>query len=227
MEQNTKERPILFSAPMVRAILAGTKTQTRRVFKVNGQPITSADESIQQWEDGSFHYESANALSGLYLCPYGQPGDRLWVREAWADLSDTHGQPWERRNPETGLYERGRSPFPWYRADGQRPEIGDGRTPAAPWLRSNQMPRWASRIDLEVTGVRVERLNDISEEDCFAEAPPLLDYPWPPGSYGVTEGGPKRAFQKLWESINGAGRWAADPWVWVVEFARADQRSNV
>jgi len=198
-----KERPILFSAPMVRAILAGQKTQTRRIFKEkNGgvQPRANDIPGMRQI---------------LRNCPYGQLGDRLWVRESWADLTQTHGQRWERLNDETGLYERGINPFAWYRADGDQPDVGDGATHYAPWRPSIHMPRWASRILLEVVGIRVERLQDISAADCVAEGAPGGHGAIPGYPYNAT---PQEHYRHIWTSINGAASWDANPWVWVVEF---------
>lgn len=229
----TKERPILFSAPMVRALLDGRKTQTRRVMKP--QPELSGKLLWWNWKPG---FGAAN-LAGAYHsdgsvrrcdewfrhCPYGRPGDMLWVKETYADLTATHGQPWERRNPNTGLYERGRKPFLWYRADGEQPDIGDGRSPVDRWRPSIHMPRWASRIDLEVTGVRVERLQDISEADAMAEGASFHDgrgighSGWR-HDFGAVHSDARSAFARLWESINGLGSWDANPWVWVVEFKR-------
>jgi hypothetical protein len=176
-----KERPILFSAPMVHAILAGQKTQTRRVRFVFG-------------------------------CPYGQPGDRLWVRESWA------------RDDEDGQV--------MYRADIGRDVCADaweqGRIEGVPrykWKPSIHMPRWASRILLEVTSVRVERLQDISESDALAEG---VTPKWEPGCSGRLMdafGGfsfrpAASAYAELWEQINGPGSWDTNPWVWVIEFKR-------
>lgn len=219
-----RERPILFSAPMVRAILDGTKTQTRQVVKP--QPVRIGVNAVMHEP-----------------CPYGQLGDRLWVREAWADLTATHGQRWERRNAETGLYERGVHPFAWYRADGDQPDAGGGTTPPERWRPSIHMPRWASRISLEVTGLRVERLQDISEADAIAEgvdpSPGIrgdddlmvqqvmsahsdMDKPMMPA--------PVARYVLLWDSINGkqpgVTNWNANPWVWVVEFKRAAPESE-
>ena len=178
-----KERPILFSAPMVRALLAGTKTQTRRVLKQ--AQIRSAAMPEPEWR------------SVLTLCPYGQPGDQLWVRERWAP-----------RDGLTVINQQRTEVFYW--ADDEGKHWSDG-----PWKPSIHMPRWASRITLEVTGVRVERLQDISERDAQAE--------------GVVEwainGGSTAAlcvdqYRDLWDSINGAGAWECNPFVWVVEFRR-------
>jgi hypothetical protein len=216
-----KERAFDAKPHEVLAILAGTQTQTRRVLKEAVWHSLEGTSRVRLVDEDHKGNDLKNDFdNGHISCAYGQAGDRLWVREAWADLSETHGQPWERRNPETGLYERGRSRFPWYRADGQQPEIGDGRTPVAPWLRSTCMPRWASRIDLEVTGVRVERLNDISEADAMAEGVEAVHGGWHVGAAHASALSAQHSFQRLWESINGADRWAANPWVWCVEFKR-------
>lgn len=184
-----RERPILFSAPMVRAILAGQKTQTRRIVKP--QPLgDTAWKNDDQWIV-SGHGEAGD--TGLH-CPYGQPGDRLWVRETWAygihalaAKSDADG------------------PFV-YAAD----QTTQGRL-CDRWRPSIHMPRAASRITLEITGVRVERLRDISEDDAYAEG--VTHAEW--GGMNAREG-----FRRLWESLNGTGSWEANPWVWVVEFQR-------
>ena len=190
------ERPILFSAPMVRAILDGRKTQTRRIVKgVDG------NSWIRIKGGYGTHVVDEKALAA---CPYGVPGDRLWVRETFqVDTS----------NGDEDLLEN-----TYYRADGvccdQIPECpcADGTK----WRPSIHMPRWASRITLEVTDVRVERLHDISEEDARAEGVDRSsddDDPWGPNSA-------RAAFMLLWESIHGPGSWRmdADLWVWVIEF---------
>jgi len=188
----TKERPILFSGAMVRAILDGRKTQTRRVMS----------------ERHRYHFIEASG--DLALCPYGQPGDRLWVREAIRLVPD--------QEPDDGT---GRV-LSVYNADGAL-TMAD----AWPWKRSYlppmHCPRGLSRIDLEVTGARVERLNDCSDADAVAEgiAPELdgwTDYSNP--SCQMCQN-PVDSYRTLWDSINGAGAWEANPWVWVVEFRRA------
>ena len=190
-----KERPILFSAPMVRALLAGTKTQTRRVFKLprgcSWYEALGGEAAGQVQDDegpGWWHVEEQR-------CPYGEPGDRLWVRETWA--------------PRTlGAWtEMEKLMKPLYRADEDRPEW------KRIWRPSIHMPRWASRITLEITGVRVERLQDISEADAVAEG--VKNSLHLPGGRSAKEN-----FAHLWWTINGEESWEADPWVWVLEFKR-------
>lgn len=194
-----KDRPILFSAPMVRAILDGTKTQTRRAVKPQptsdvraaGAILSSTSpcaEGTWWWLD-SIDIMEANVVGEAFRCPYGQPGDRLWVRETWG--------------PCDGGF--------CYRADerdGSPAKPDDGR-----WHPSIHMFRAASRITLEVTGVRVERLQDISEADAIAEGIERADT-------GIPICDAKTWYRVLWEQINGAGSWDAKPWVWVVEFKR-------
>lgn len=228
--QRVKERPILFSSEMVKAILAGRKTQTRRIFKGLTPPDCIGNHSCVV-EDGAakFHLNERLAMhEGEWTkCPYGYPGDRLWVRETWRPVG-----PWECRDDKATVQ---------YRADGEyrrrtgwpsefRIKTTDG---ADKWRPSIFMPRWASRITLEITDVRVERLQDISEADAIAEgvepvvftAQDIEDTP-----ADTEEGqllrhlGPgqltaKSNFQVLWDEINGKrASWASNPWVWVVEF---------
>jgi hypothetical protein len=217
-----RERPILFSAPMVRAVLAVTKTQTRRIVKP--QPLDDAPELATHLARRG-HYEWFNREDQCsWKCPYGAPGDRLWVREAWADLTATHGQRWERFNEETRLYERGTHPFIWYRADGDQPDTGNGALNQERWRPSIYLPRWASRILLEVTGVRIERLQEISEADAIAEGL-FKDQAVRWTTWSATEEHrehltPIEAYRELWEAINGRGSWDANPWVWVISFRR-------
>lgn len=209
-----KERPILFSAPMIRALLAGTKTQTRRVLKQAIGPSLSVGiedepgvaELSWLWGDGPGHdvHETVKKVR----CPYGVPGDRLWVREGFSGPHHQDGFPPSLWHPMDDI---------WYWADGN-PAIGDWTRPRP----SIHMPRWASRLTLEVTEVRVERLQDISEADSRAE--------------GITDGGctscgepepcgcpaaapsARDAYCHLWGQINGPDSWAANPWVWAVSF---------
>lgn len=186
---HTKERPILMSGPMVRALLEGRKTQTRRACK--GQRELSNIHDFQ-----------------LDRCPYGKPGQKLWVRETFSGphcMEATEG----RAAVPPSKWDR--SSHIWYWADGN-PESGDWTKPRA----SIFMPRWASRILLEITDVRVERLQDISEGDAIAEG-------WEPlASRNPGNGGPFDWYRSLWESINGAGSWDANPFVWVIIFKRIE-----
>lgn len=203
-----KERPILFSAPMVRAILDGRKTQTRRVVKP--QPI--ADERFVGGYciDRKGRQTSVEAPYVGRDCPYGQPDDRLWVREAWS----THAC-FDSISP-AGLTTRSIH----YLADG-KVLSGKGRP-------SIHMPRLASRITLEITGVRVERLQDISEDDCWAEGIESVDGIFDDQIHAIAKRigccaeDAKPTYCALWESINGDGSWEANPWVWVVEFKRVE-----
>ena len=189
---------------MVRALLAGTKTQTRRVFKAKNGGV----------------WPNKNDLPGmrqiLRNCPYGQPGDRLWVREAWMPdppIDDTWASTaWNgcgrviSEVPERFHHPR----FCNYAADWLHGPIT--------WRPSIHMPRWASRITLDVTGIRVERLQDISEADAIAEGVNVhSDHHGKPRTSIYS---PVQAYRDLWESINGEGSWDANPWVWVVEFPR-------
>lgn len=200
-----KERPILFSAPMVRAILAGTKTQTRRVVKPRKDPDYGCELSPG---------EIAGDEHAARLCPYGQPGDRLWVRETFAKI-DGQTQPWIETD---------------YRATythGDR--LGDTLGLKKRWTPAIHMPRAASRISLEITAVRVERLQDISEAAAKAEGVHRnIDGLWSGGVWKHLAqpnryGDPCNAFCDLWASINGGESWDANPWVWVVEFKRVQQ----
>lgn len=199
------ERPILFSGPMVRAILNGTKTVTRRVVKPQRHPfgrMLTADEV------------AGEAIGGTcaVLCPYGQPGDQLWVREAWAADAQVNGvAPRELSEGEPILYP----------ADGAIRQTGCAMIKPGKTRPSIHMPRTASRILLEITAVRVERLQEISEEQAIAEGVHRDLRMW----FATDEGGPaftwpQHAFEHLWRKINGAECWDANPWVWVVEFKR-------
>jgi hypothetical protein len=205
-----KERPILFSGPMVRALLDGSKTQTRRIVKLPhnnrlgvweptkfGGPEggrTAAGDIVPE-QGAIWHTRTGDCLS----CSHGQPGDRLWVRETFAHMYRGNAAP-ETRHAEDVVY----------RADGFTPD----EYVYGSWKPSIHMPRWASRITLEVTGVRVERLQDISEADVTAEG-------WTGGS-DPSEMPPLDWYGRLWDGLNAARGygWDANPWVWVVEFKR-------
>ena len=181
-------RPILFSAPMVRALLAGRKTQTRRKLK----PQHCLAPSMQTPEWAATH------------CPYGGHGDQLWVREAWRvtksyDSFDA-AKIWIASGGDMASCIH-------YEADGAKP-IWAGR-----YRHARFMPRWASRITLEIESVSVERLHEISLKDAQAEAPPPCDTKRMFGSYVA-------CYRELWEEINGHGSWALNPWVWKISFRR-------
>lgn len=187
-----KERPILFSAEMVRAILGGRKTQTRRV----GKPVRHPDLG-NMYDIGALVLEHEPRHVIERACPYGRPGDRLWVREAWS----THSR-FDHMSPSALT---ARSIHYW--ADG---EIVTGKR-----RPSIHMPRWASRILLEVVSVRVERIANITISDAICEG---YD-----GSLSTPIDPSIEWFSQRWESIHGAGSWDKNPWVWVIEFKRIEQ----
>lgn len=199
-----KERPILFSGPMVRAVLDGSKTQTRRVVKPK-YDWYCGDEGGEFWP---FYqdYVTASPEPVPVSCPYGVPGDRLWVREAVSFSTPTiplHKIPTEEQH---ALFPYIRC---WYQADNDRPTWAE-----TAWKPSIHMPRWASRIALEITGVRVERLNEISRGDAMGEGCPHSNMAAGPN--------PVDWYRDLWNSINGPGSWDANPFVWVIEFKRSN-----
>lgn len=201
------ERPILFSAPMVRALLAGTKTQTRREAK----KLVRHPDLGNLYTAGALVMEHEPRHVIERACPYGQPGDRLWVRESWMPdppIDDSWASTqWAgcRDGKIAGVPERFRHPrFCNYAADWLHGPVS--------WTPSIHMPRWASRILLEITDVRVERLQDITRGDAMAEGCPF------PNMANATS--PRDWYAALWEEINGGGSWDANPWVWVVEFKR-------
>ena len=206
-----KERPILFSGPMVRAILDGSKTQTRRILKSSCQEIGERDDGSRwPWSENP-----DNAADHWHACPHGQPGDRLWVRETFqGPLFDGDRESEYRADPEAFNTPE----FCQYAADGgQAPEFMTMDDEwVCRWRPSIHMPRWASRILLEIVSVRVERLQNIGSEEIEAEGVVTSDA-------AIMEQGCRARvidFTSLWESINGAGSWDANPWVWVVEFKR-------
>ena len=232
-----KSHPILFSGPMVRALLSGTKTQTRRGVKpkiaellewFGGKSDAADDRELdellgQRTEEKGLRVWCADYPdegSEVIRSPYGQPGDRLWVRETHAIVPRTayaHSdgvqqtlRPDDPYEHDAAIYREG-----WCRSNG-----------GFRWRPSIHMPRWASRITLEITAVRVEQLQDISEADAKSEgierADDFFGCPcWK--CYGddadvVAPDDPTGSYRSLWESINGPGSWNANPWVWVVEF---------
>ncbi|KTR47973.1 morphogenetic protein [Pantoea ananatis] len=188
-----KERPILLNAEMVRAVLDGRKTQTRRILTPRQLKMIDAAASIGECYPLEFGHQHENSQSYYReWCPFGAVGDRLWVRETWARYNidqDTHD-----------IAYRATTPDDWPK---------EGR-----WRPSIHMPRWASRITLEITGVRVERLKCISEEDARAEGAPT--------ECCVIGDKHFLGFRTLWRSIYGEESWQANPFVWVIEFKRVE-----
>ena len=211
MSADVREHPILFSGPMVQAILAGRKTQTRRVIKPQPQPQPDGTWEIMTEDAAGKWYRPAGRFGQgpypLFECPYGQPGDRLWLRETWAAISKTEDtSPLADCNIE-------------YRADTSDPYPGGwsadeakGNPDAPKWQPSIHMPRWASRITLEITDVRVQRVNYITAADIEAEGIERLE--------PIHKLGPR--FIHLWDSINAKRGypWADNPWVWALTFRR-------
>lgn len=228
------EKPILFSGPMVRAILDRSKTQTRRVIKP--QPIPFGESSYGGTRQGwKWKPESLNrgwndddkdpyritplAKSALACeCPHGNPGERLYVKEhAWMFCEKVPNGTTPKGRPKF-KYVPLRSAQVWYCADHPETPGLDVIHPVTEnqwgWRKKlgRFLPKWASRITLEIVQVRVERLQDISRGDAAAEGSPFSNMAAGPN--------PRDWYAKLWESINGSGSWGANPWVWVIEFKR-------
>ncbi|WP_368766744.1 hypothetical protein [Enterobacter hormaechei] len=226
-----KERGMIFNSAMVRAILDGRKTQTRRVVKPQPEPCPPP-RGGHWWPSDVFktmlHVEGEmqngkGGWGGLVgdACPFGDVGDRIWVRETFSVVPD-HEEP---AGCSAVLY------------------ASDGGGPYRKWRPSIHMPRWASRLTLEITGIRVERLNSITDADCIAEG--IIPVPkdrdddhqfW--RDYHLSGDGtfcvhsPRASFESLWKSVRGKsfdqeedtgpGSWHANPWVWVIEFKRVE-----
>ncbi|WP_020408977.1 hypothetical protein [Hahella ganghwensis] len=250
-----KERPILFNGEMVRAILDGRKIQTRRIMKVQPpcasyQMLRIVDSTGPRSERGKLHWAQLNENKTqvidsdhrLFTCPFGEIGDRLWVRETWATVNTESGPalayradsdviPWREFCDTT--CDDGSMDYEKYPGDYCMwwSDLFDGAD-GHKWKPSIHMPRWASRITLEITDIRVERLLDITERNARLEGPKPhhLSNEW-----GGVEPHPDstkksphwrwfasaiNAFLSLWESIYGTGSLNANPWVWVIEFKR-------
>ena len=231
------ERGMIFNGEMVRAILDGRKTQTRRPIKWKQTRFTEIGER----EDGSkwpWSEDAEHTCDFWHPCPFGAVGDRIWVRETWGVVSHAFSDDglmidWVPDRPATAIHEMPfgngyYSGYAIYAADGDftwgdDDGYEDGRSC---WKPSIHMPRAASRILLEITNVRVERLNAISEEDARAEG--IIDggclncgEPEPCGCANP-EPDATDAFAYLWQSIYGQDNWNANPWVWVIEFKRVE-----
>jgi hypothetical protein len=188
-----KEHPILFSTPMVQAILDGRKTMTRRIAKgVSSLHYGNPSQSIEDlWR---FHVEGGSCQGHTNTpltikCPYGQVGNHLWVRETWCKDLDHNI---------------------FYKADNM-PPWKDTK-----WKPSIFMPRSASRITLEITNIRVERLQEISNEDSLSEGIAIPDEP--------VHFAPREYFKILWNNINSKKYpWSSNPWVWVIEFKKVEK----
>jgi hypothetical protein len=182
-QRKEKERPILMSAPMVRATLDGSKTQTRRIVKPRCIPVVEECFRVNgKWCNHTFDYDLVE------LCPYGVPSDRLWVKETYSQPGGTIH----------------------FRAD----DIDHSEV--FKWRPSIFMFRHLSRILLKIEEVRVERLQDISADDCMAEGIPAAE-----AQLG-SDASWRLAYQRLWESINGPGSWKKNPWVWAITFKRIE-----
>ncbi|MEC8917162.1 MAG: hypothetical protein VX796_06030 [Pseudomonadota bacterium] len=259
-----KERPIVFSGEMVRAILDGRKTQTRRVIKNPGFDISSAAEGCFDFRDRRQRWNTLTEQSFIETCPYGKPGDRLWVREGWWDegewKSTEHPEPDCQEHFWSSTFGR----IAYCASTGEQDLLAP--EPGKTWRKrpSIHLPRRFARILLEITAARVERLQEINEEDAKAEGAFFTDYgrqcfhkgaprdavkcPAPDDHHPRRDGwsmlptesheqclsSARMAFASLWNSINGKPHierdddgneiaqhdlsWAANPWVWVVEF---------
>jgi hypothetical protein len=217
-----KERSILFSGPMVRALLAGIKTQTRRVVKPQPTGFASGPDVTTAHGLPAPRMPIANTadLPGQIIdCPYGVPGDRLRVRETFFAYGRWETRHNEKKNRDEWRFVDttiacGRAYH--YAANGADLALSTRHGGAAGWHKRSAlfMPRAASRIVLDVVSVRVERLNDCSEQDAVAEGIGMR------AAADGDEAPAISAYRSVWESINGTRSWSANPWVWVVEFKR-------
>lgn len=204
-----KERPILFSGPMVRAILAGIKSQTRRIVKPQPcERIDIAPHGALAWQTkrGQFLVSTTATAPQAFIdyCPYGQPGDVLWVREKWAAPHAFDHLPPRLIPAGTHFH---------YRATEDGPS-------GLLWRSPIHMPRWASRATLEITDRRIERVFDITSDDVFAEGV-RCNHDVGDSEYDKCSMSPQAHFYEAWESLHGPGSWDKNPFVWVLSFKRA------
>jgi len=208
MTTKIKERPIIFKPEMVQAILDGRKTVTRRIVKhkelVNHKNFWSYVGP--KWEEYEF-YNHRNSYHQTFKCPFGVPGDRLWVREAWKTLVIRDElKPSELPIPSESRY----SPIE-YLAGGTNIDYANSLADLGKYRHARFMCRWMSRINLEVVSVGVEKIQSITKGDCIAE-----------GMTGLEDvhAGWHQSYAELWNSINGPDSWDINPWVWRVEFKK-------
>ncbi|MDU2939893.1 morphogenetic protein [Superficieibacter sp. BNK-5] len=204
-----KERGMIFNAEMVRAILDGRKTQTRRPVKF---PLIDKNMGC---ELAGNELAGELAAGNYWNSPFGKPGDRIWVRETFRVMgcATDVARLMYKASERSSFTESARTV----------PVSSCTKQPSQKWTPSIHMPRWASRILLEITNVRVERLQDISHQDAVVEGMP----PSHPSIDAVSKGlgypdFPRSAFAQIWQSIYGAESWQVNPWVWVIEFKRVD-----
>jgi len=205
-----RERPIFFNADMVRAVLDGRKTQTHRIMRVQPEIIPKEDEFSEPgfWIPFNAGKTMVRNEDMYIACPFGLKGDRLWVREAFRVHS--------RATDVATLVYKASEQQSWTQQTHRVPiEVCSKPAVVDKWTPSIHMPRWASRITLEITGVRVERLHAITLGDICKEFGCGL-YDFRPATYGFT------VWEELWQSIYGADSWQANPWVWVIEFKRVE-----
>ncbi|UKY38181.1 hypothetical protein [Pantoea dispersa] len=229
-----KERGMIFNAEMVLAVLDDSKTQTRRIMTVQPDSpnfgLLRITDSTKSADIGKYHWAESNATgtharSPLFSCPFGAVGDRLWVRETFrvhSRATDVATLVYKASEQQSWTQQTHRVPIEMC----NKPAVVDK------WTPSIHMPRWASRITLEITGVRVEQLNDISEEDAAAEGvgsavwfagKGVPEEHWTSlGELGAQKAYHLNSFATLWESIYGADSWQGNPWVWVIEFKRVE-----
>lgn len=210
-----KEHPILFSTAMVQAILEGRKTQTRRIIK----------DTTPHWANDAYREHCIRSIR----CPYGKPGDRLWVREKYRKYHVTKPDS-DEIDLDHEVFEfaadKGIFPIPMQDGDGFQMYNKDGSEKMIPWRPAIHLKRVDARIFLEITNVRVERLQEISKDDAIAEGinPEVTgdDFYENYAKIGYRWIDAVPSYRSLWESINGPGSWEVNPWVWVIEFKRIE-----